>query len=407
MKKKTIIWIVVIAIVVIVVCLLAFGGGGSNAQKITFATVKLQRGNVAESITATGTVKPVNEVEVGTQVSGIIDKLYADYNTVVKKGDLIAEMDRITLNSDLKSAEAQYNSAKADYEYQKKNYDRNVKLHEKQLISDQDFDQSEYNYLTAKSQMENSAASVAKAQRNLSYATIYSPIDGIVISREVEEGQTVAAGFETPTLFVIAADMTQMEVIADVDEADIGGIEEGQRATFTVDAYPDDTFEGTVQQIRMGSTSSSSSTTSSSTVVTYEVVITAQNPDLKLMSRMTANVTIYKNEHDNVLVVPNKALRFTPTKELVGNATVNNVRATSKLWTKEGNTFTAHEVKTGVQGDTQTEIVSGLPEGTEVILEATVDTGLTDLDSLSQRSGNSMFGRPSGGGPGGPGPMMR
>lgn len=405
MKKKTMVWIAVVAIVAVAIGIFIFGEDGKSKQTIAFETVKIARGNVAESITATGTVKPVTEVEVGTQVSGIIDKLYADYNTEVKKGQLIAEMDRVTLNSELQSAQAQYSSAKADFEYQTKLYERNVTLHDKQLISDQDFEQYEYNYLNAKSQLQNTEASLAKARRNLSYATITSPIDGVVISREVEEGQTVAAGFETPCLFVIAADMTQMEVVADVDEADIGGVQEGQRAVFTVDAYPDDTFEGVVKQVRMGSTSSSSSTTTS-TVVTYEVVIAASNPDLKLMPRLTADVTIYKNEHDNVLNVPNKALRFTPTKELVGNATVNNVRAASKLWTKEGNVFTAHEVKTGVQGEANTEIISGLPEGTEVILEARIDSGMSELDSLSQRNGNGMFGGP-GGGPGGPGPGPR
>ena len=399
------VWIAVVAIVAVAIGIFIFGEDGKSKQTIAFETVKIARGNVAESITATGTVKPVTEVEVGTQVSGIIDKLYADYNTEVKKGQLIAEMDRVTLNSELQSAQAQYSSAKADFEYQTKLYERNVALHDKQLISDQDFEQYEYNYLNAKSQLQNTEASLAKARRNLSYATITSPIDGVVISREVEEGQTVAAGFETPCLFVIAADMTQMEVVADVDEADIGGVQEGQRAVFTVDAYPDDTFEGVVKQVRMGSTSSSSSTTTS-TVVTYEVVIAASNPDLKLMPRLTADVTIYKNEHDNVLSVPNKALRFTPTKELVGNATVNNVRAASKLWTKEGNVFTAHEVKTGVQGEANTEIISGLPEGTEVILEARIDSGMSELDSLSQRNGNGMFGGP-GGGPGGPGPGPR
>ena len=399
------VWIAVVAIVAVAIGIFIFGDGGKSKQTIAFETVKIARGNVAESITATGTVKPVTEVEVGTQVSGIIDKLYADYNTEVKKGQLIAEMDRVTLNSELQSAQAQYSSAKADFEYQTKLYERNVALHDKQLISDQDFEQYEYNYLNAKSQLQNTEASLAKARRNLSYATITSPIDGVVISREVEEGQTVAAGFETPCLFVIAADMTQMEVVADVDEADIGGVQEGQRAVFTVDAYPDDTFEGVVKQVRMGSTSNSSSTTTS-TVVTYEVVIAASNPDLKLMPRLTADVTIYKNEHDNVLSVPNKALRFTPTKELVGNATVNNVRAASKLWTKEGNVFTAHEVKTGVQGEANTEIISGLPEGTEVILEARIDSGMSELDSLSQRNGNGMFGGP-GGGPGGPGPGPR
>jgi len=181
-----------------------------------------------------------------------------DYNAAVTKGQLIAEMDRVTLQSELASQRATYSGAKAEYEYQKKNYERNKGLHEKGLISDTDYEQSLYNYEKAKSSFESSQASLAKAERNLSYATITSPIDGVVISRDVEEGQTVASGFETPTLFTIAADLTQMQVVADVDEADIGGVEEGQRATFTVDAYPNDVFEGIVTQIRLGDASSTS-----------------------------------------------------------------------------------------------------------------------------------------------------
>ena len=206
-----------------------------------------------------------------------------------------------------------------EYEYQQKNYERNRGLHEKQLISDTDYEQSVYNYEKAKSNYESSQASLAKAERNLSYATITSPIDGVVINRAVEEGQTVASGFETPTLFTIAADLTQMQVVADVDEADIGGVEEGQRVSFTVDAYPNDTFEGTVTQIRLGEDSSTSSGSStSSTVVTYEVVISAPNPDLKLKPRLTANVTIYTLDRKDVLSVPARALRFTPERPLIG-----------------------------------------------------------------------------------------
>ena len=194
-------------------------------------------------------------------------------------------------------------------------------MHEKSLISDTDFEQALYNYQKAKSSYDSSKASLAKAERNLSYATITSPIDGVVISRDVEAGQTVASGFETPTLFTIAADLTQMQVVADVDEADIGGIIEGQRASFTVDAYPNDVFEGIVTQIRLGDASSTSNTSSTSTVVTYEVVISAPNPDLKLKPRLTANVTIYILDKKDVLSVPNKALRFTPEKPLIGKMT--------------------------------------------------------------------------------------
>ncbi|MBR6418388.1 MAG: efflux RND transporter periplasmic adaptor subunit, partial [Bacteroidales bacterium] len=278
MKKKTIIWAAVA-----VVALLAIGswlfGSSPDAQKVHIATAPVIKGDVSVSITATGTIEPVTKVEVGTQVSGIVDKIYVDYNSEVKKGQLIAEMDKITLMSDLQSSQANYNGQKANFEYQEKTYNRNKALHEKQLISDTEFEQSEYSYMSAKAQYEQSKANLAKAQRNLSYATIYSPIDGVVINKAVEEGQTVAAGFNTPTLFNIAADLTQMRVVADVDEADIGGVVEGLRATFTVDAYPDDVFEGTVVQVRLGEKSSS---TTSSSVVTYEVVINAPNNDLKL-----------------------------------------------------------------------------------------------------------------------------
>ena len=371
-KKK----IILIAVSIAVVAGAGFWlFGSSKAQhKVTYETAVVTRGEISESITATGTIEPVTEVEVGTQVSGIIDKIYADYNSVVTKGQLIAEMDRVTLQSEVASQRAAYNGAKAEYEYQQKNYERNRGLHEKQLISDTDYEQSVYNYEKAKSNYESSQASLAKAERNLSYATITSPIDGVVINRAVEEGQTVASGFETPRLFTIAADLTQMQVVADVDEADIGGVEEGQRVSFTVDAYPNDTFEGTVTQIRLGEDSSTSSGSStSSTVVTYEVVISAPNPDLKLKPRLTANVTIYTLDRKDVLSVPARALRFTPERPLIGeNDIVKDCESPHKLWTREGNTFTAHPVTVGISNGINTEIISGISEGATIVTEATI-----------------------------------
>ena len=371
-KKK----IILIAVSIAVVAGAGFWlFGSSKAQhKVTYETAVVTRGEISESITATGTIEPVTEVEVGTQVSGIIDKIYADYNSVVTKGQLIAEMDRVTLQSEVASQRAAYNGAKAEYEYQQKNYERNRGLHEKQLISDTDYEQSVYNYEKAKSNYESSQASLAKAERNLSYATITSPIDGVVINRAAEEGQTVASGFETPTLFTIAADLTQMQVVADVDEADIGGVEEGQRVSFTVDAYPNDTFEGTVTQIRLGEDSSTSSGSStSSTVVTYEVVISAPNPDLKLKPRLTANVTIYTLDRKDVLSVPARALRFTPERPLIGeNDIVKDCESPHKLWTREGNTFTAHPVTVGISNGINTEIISGISEGATIVTEATI-----------------------------------
>lgn len=388
MKKKTIIWIAVAAIAALAIGYMALSGD-SSAARVNFVKGKVTRGDVSSFITATGNIEPVTEVEVGTQVSGIIDKIYVDYNSEVKKGQLIAEMDKITLMSDLQSSQANFNGSKASFEFQEKTYNRNKALHEKQLISDTDFEQSEYNYLNAKAQYEQSRANLAKSQRNLSYATIYSPIDGVVINKAVEEGQTVAAGFNTPTLFNIAADLTQMRVIADVDEADIGGITEGLRASFTVDAYPDEVFEGTVAQVRLGEKSSSTSTSS---VVTYEVVITAPNPDLKLKPRLTANVTIYKQEKKNVIVVPSRALRFTPNPSNAKGYVVNNIDAPQKVWTLQGNVFTAHAVTTGLSGNQMTE-VNGIDEGVEVVVET------------QQVQQEMPFGGPRGGGPGPGGPM--
>ena len=374
MNKKKIILIAVAVVAVAGISIRLFGGSTAK-HKVTYETATVIKGEISESITATGTIEPVTEVEVGTQVSGIIDKIYADYNSVVTKGQLIAEMDRVTLQSEVASQRAAYNGAKAEYEYQRKNYERNRGLHEKQLISDTDYEQSVYNYEKAKSSYESSQASLAKAERNLSYATITSPIDGVVINRAVEEGQTVASGFETPTLFTIAADLTQMQVVADVDEADIGGVKDGQRVTFSVDAYPNDTFEGVVTQIRLGEDSSTSSGSSgtSGTVVTYEVVISAPNPDLKLKPRLTANVTIYTLDRKNVLSVPARALRFTHEKPLIGeNDIVKDCESEHKLWTREGNTFIAHPVTIGISNGVNTEIVSGIDEGATVVTEATI-----------------------------------
>ena len=370
MKRKIIITLIVIVVVAVGAKFL-LGGSGSN-NRLSYTTVTISRSDISNSVTATGTIEPVTEVEVGTQVSGIIDKIYVDYNSVVKEGQLIAEMDKVTLESELASAQATYDGNLAEYEYQKKNFERNKGLYEQNLISEQEYDDSEYNYLKAKSALDSSKAALAKAQRNLSYAIITSPIDGIVISRDVEEGQTVASGFETPTLSNIAADLTQMQVVADVDEADIGGVAEGQRVNFTVDAYPNDVFEGRVTQIRLGSTNSSSETTDES-VVTYEVVISAPNPDLKLKPRLTANVTIYTLDKQDVLSVPARALRFTPEYPLIEKTdVVVDCEGEAKLWTREGNTFTAHPVQLGISNGIMTEILGGIDEGTVVIEEAII-----------------------------------
>lgn len=342
----------------------------SHDQAITLETDAVSRIAISNSVTATGTVEPVTEVEVGTQVSGIIDRLYVDYNDVVKAGQLIAEMDKVTLQAELESAQAEEASCKTQYEYQLKNYTRTRTLHEKELVSDAEYDEAFYLYETARNAYEQAKAAMVKVKRNLGYATITSPIDGVVISRAVEEGQTVAAGFETPTLFTIANDLTQMQVVADVDEADIGQVAEGQRVTFTVDAYPDDTFEGEVEQVRLEATTESS-------VVTYEVVITAHNPDLKLKPGLTANVTIYTLEKENALSVPTRALRFVPDAALLAELgmtadeepTPEAAPGKRTLWIVDGSRLTPRRVTAGATSGDRTEIVEGVTDGDVVAVE--------------------------------------
>ena len=341
--------------------------GSQGRESLSLETAAATRTDIHNSVTATGTVEPVTLVDVGTQVSGIIDKLYVDYNDHVKAGQLIAEMDKVTLESELEQAEAQLSSSKTEYEYRMKEYLRTEQLYKKELVSDAEYDEALYLYETAKNAYEQNKASIVGVRRNLGYATITSPIDGVVISRAVEEGQTVAAGFETPTLFTIANDLKDMQVVADVDEADIGYVAEGQRVEFTVDAYPDDVFTGNVKQVRLEATTESS-------VVTYEVVISASNPDLKLKPGLTANVTIYTLDRQDVCAVPSKALRFVPDTELLSKLGLSvsgvpaGTAASGTVWVVDGQTVRPVSVSTGVTDGDVTEIISGIQEGELVAL---------------------------------------
>lgn len=357
-KKKTLVIAAVAAIAALAVWLLS---GGKKEEKITFDTAAVAQANIMNSITATGTIEPVTSVTVGTQVSGIVSKLFVDYNSVVKKGQVIAELDKTNLMSQLNTAKTQLATAQSQLNYQTANYKRYKTLFEKGLVAADDFDNAKLSYTQAKEQVASAKEEVQRAQTNLGYATITSPIDGVVLSKSVEEGQTVAASFSTPELFTIAQDLTNMQVVADVDEADIGDVKEGERVTFTVDAYPDDTFEGEVKQVRQEATTTNN-------VVTYEVVISAPNADLKLKPGLTANVTIYTAERKGVLSVPSKALRFTPQKETVGKMKIVDVaNAKNKVWTIEGNSIVAHKVNIGMTDGTNTQIVGGIAEGTKVV----------------------------------------
>ncbi len=336
----------------------------SKPTQVSYTKAKVTRADISTSITATGTIEPVTKVEVGTQVSGIIDKIYVDYNSEVKKGQVIAELDKTNLQSSLTSAQSNLANAQASLDYQESNYNRYKTLYEKGLVSADDYENARLQYEQAKQSVVVQQQNVQQAKTNLGYATITSPIDGIVLSREVEEGQTVASSMTTPTLFYIAQDLTDMRVIADIDEADIGGVLEGQRVTFTVDAFPDDTFEGKVTQVRQEPTTESN-------VVTYEVVISAPNDDLKLKPGLTANVTVYTAESTNVLSVPSKALRFTPSEALLGpNQSIvdNTTNASSKAWTFDGLTFTARAITIGLNDGTNVEVKEGLEENEQVVI---------------------------------------
>ena len=337
--------------------------GCSKKTGFTYSEAEAAKQDIVNSVTATGTIEPVTSVDVGTQVSGVISKLYVDYNSVVKAGQVIAELDRTNLMSELSSAQASLKSAQSELDYQKTNYERYKALYDKGLISANDFEQARLSYVQAQQRTRQQKESVKKAQTNLGYATITSPIDGVVLSKEVEEGQTVASSFSTPTLFKIARDLTDMRVIADVDEADIGDVKEGQRVTFTVDAFPDDTFEGQVTQVRQEAATESN-------VVTYEVVISAPNDDLKLKPGLTANVVIFTMEAKDVLAVPSKALRFTPREAMLNSdETITDTDAKEKVWVKEGSNLKAVAVETGMTNGTLTQITKGLKPGTHVLTE--------------------------------------
>ncbi len=382
-NKKVWIGVGVVALIAIVVWLLS---GGKKEEKVEFETAKVEYQDIHTTITATGTIEPVTSVTVGTQVSGIVSKLYVDYNSVVKKGQVIAELDKTNLTSELNRAKADLTSAQSTLNYETANFNRYQTLFDKGLVSANDYESARLSYEKARQTVASSRESVQKAQTNLGYATITSPIDGVVLSKSVEEGQTVAASFNTPELFNIAQDLTDMRVIADIDEADIGGVKEGQRVSFTVDAFPDDKFEGQVTQVRQEATTTSN-------VVTYEVVISAPNKDLKLKPGLTANVTIFTLEKNHVLAVPAKALRFTINDALLKpNQKIEDVEAPAKVWTLEGDTFKAHAIQMGTTNGMITEILGGVSEGTEVLVDFKLSGG--DGDQAGQQAQNPFMPRP-------------
>ena len=378
MKNKKL--IIGIASLAVLALLFFFIKGKKKDKEVVFEYAKVEKSNIQNSITATGTIEPVTSVTVGTQVSGIVSRLYVDYNSVVRKGQVIAELDKTNLMSELNTARANLSSAESSLSYQRSNYERYRTLYNKGLISADDFENARLTYQQATQQVSQARENVRRAQTNLSYATITSPIDGVVLSKSVEEGQTVAASFNTPELFTIAQDLTNMQVVANVDEADIGDIKPGERVTFTVDAYPNDTFTGAVKQVRQEAKTKNN-------VVTYEVIISAPNGDLKLKPGLTANVTIYTHELSNVLSVPSKALRYTPTQETIGKHKIKDCKGKNKVWTLEGNVLTAHSVNVGMSDGTHTQIVSGINEGQGIVIGVKEDSE----DDSSEQTARSPF----------------
>ncbi len=364
----------------LLVCAATFFGIRSmkNSEKtFAFETAPIAKGTIASTVTATGKLEAIKTVAVGTQVSGVINRIFVDFNSQVKKGELLAQIDETPLLAQLEQSKSTVDQAEAQLKYQKATYDRYKVMIEKKLIAQSDFDLAEYNYKNALSSLNNAKSMYDRNKINLSYAKIYSPIDGVILNRAVDEGQTVAASFSTPTLFSIANDLTQMRVEANVDEADIGNVVVNQRVEFTVDAFPNLKFAGSVTEIRMQPVVTSN-------VVTYTVIIDAPNPDKKLLPGMTASTTIFVNEKKDILVVPGKAVRFAPTAEnyqaylkslplevaskMDPKLPENTGKEKSFIWTKKGQELEKNEVKLGTNDGISYELLSGLKEGDEIIL---------------------------------------
>lgn len=407
MKKKNIIIIASIVIVLVAIFFI-IKPKKTDAEKINIETAKAETGTISKTVTATGTLEAITTVEVGTQVSGIVEKIYVDFNSYVKKGQLLARIDTTNLAAAMEQSQANLNNAKAELDYQQANYNRLAPLNDKKLISQSDFDQTVYNLNKAKASYGSALAQHKKNQINLDYALIYSPINGIVLNRAVEEGQTVAASFNTPTLFTIANDLTQMRVEANVDEADIGQVKQGQRVEFNVDAYPESKFEGAVTEVRLEPTITNN-------VVTYTIIISAPNPEFLLMPGMTAETNIYVLEKKDLLVVPSKALRFTPDMKLLMSYMSSQPKPEMKsgknftppamesaktnggkmVWIKTDSIIRPQPVKIGLDDDINVEITEGLKLGDEVIL------------SMEEENGSAMVGASPSGNPFMPRPPKR
>lgn len=381
-------------VILLIAGIIAYSCKRNKDEKNEWVTAEAGLGDITRLVTCTGSLEPITEVEVGTQVSGRVEEIYVDYNSEVTKGELLAELDQTVLSANLASARSSMESARIQMDYEQKNYERYKALYDKQLVSSADYELAQYSYETAKNNYYVRQNDFQTANTNLGYAKIYSPIDGIVLSRAVEEGQTVAASFSTPTLFTIANDLTKMRVIADVDEADIGDIRKRQHATFTVDAYPGTIFAGEVTEVRQAAINTNN-------VITYEVVINAPNLDLKLKPGLTATVSIYTLEKKGVLTIPTEALSFLPGDQPVQAPASGK----NRVWTLIDNRPLPKEIEKGSQSGSLTEVLSGLSEGETVILSNGKNGHIKSVPSknMTEKGNSSPFmpqrpaGRPGGG----------
>lgn len=359
MKRKKIILTAVIAVAALVLVYLLFFR--KKEQQIVLSTETPTMGKIAETITSTGTLEPVDTVAVGTQISGTISRIYADYNSTVKEGQLLAELDPTLMQASVDQIKGNLAQANSTLIFQEGNFARQKKLYAVGAISKAAYDNALSTYQAARASIVSIKAQLTSAQKNLYYTKIYAPINGVVLSRSVSVGQTVAASFSTPTLFTLAKDIKDMQVQAKIDEADIGNVRKGERVTFTVDAYIDDVFDGTVNEVRLEPTTSSN-------VVTYTTIINAPNNDMKLKPGMTATITIYTNEVDNALLVPVKATKYTPdTTALAGRYRIVHAQVPDSLpsnisfvWVVKGNTITQKKIKTGLNDNTHLQVLEGL-----------------------------------------------
>jgi len=364
MKKKTRIWIIVVAVLVVGVVLLAVL---NKPKEVTvFNEEECTEGSIETTVTATGEIQPVYKVEVGTQVSGIVEKMYVDYNSEVKKGQLLAELDKSLLLEQVKQARANLSTAQSSKALAQKSYDRVKKLYEQKAATQEEYDQAETNLEQAKNQLTTAQSSYDRSITDLKYAEIYSPIDGVILSKAVEEGQTVAASFSTPTLFTIAKNLTDMQLEAKVDEADIGQVKEGQPVRFSVDAFPGDEFSGTVRQIRLVPTVTSN-------VVTYTVIIDAPNDDGRLYPGMTANITIITQQQKG-LVIPLEAVKYSidkTTEDMLakeGYTVSAEPKGQTTVYRLDGKTLTQLGIATGINDGANVIVESGLNAGDKVVL---------------------------------------